>query len=116
MTYKGMMFGDVPNLSYSFGYTNASWTLKADLTSFYLCRLLNHMARTGRPSPCPQPDPAVKPVAFLDFTSGYVQRAKAHPARCRATGLPWKLHQNSLRCDDPDEGQGLSRVGVISKG
>ncbi|MCO7072260.1 NAD(P)/FAD-dependent oxidoreductase, partial [Vibrio cholerae] len=72
MTYKGMMFGGVPNLSYSFGYTNASWTLKADLTSYYLCRLLNHLTATGQTIAVAEPDPAVKPVDFLDFSSGYV--------------------------------------------
>lgn len=77
MTYKGMMFSGVPNLSYSFGYTNASWTLKADLTSFYLCRLLNHLARTNKAVALARPDPAVRPVDLLDFTSGYVQRMKS---------------------------------------
>jgi cation diffusion facilitator CzcD-associated flavoprotein CzcO len=93
MTYKGMMFGGVPNLSYSFGYTNASWTLKADLTSFYLCRLLNRLRDSGQAIAVPEPDAAVKPVDFLDFSSGYVQRAKAI-LPVQGDRAPWKLHQN----------------------
>jgi cation diffusion facilitator CzcD-associated flavoprotein CzcO len=93
MTYKGMMFSDVPNLSYSFGYTNASWTLKADLTSGYLCRLLNHMKAQGASVALPRRQADVKEVAFLDFTSGYVQRAaKILPKQ--GDRAPWKLHQN----------------------
>jgi cation diffusion facilitator CzcD-associated flavoprotein CzcO len=93
MTYKGMMFGGVPNLSYSFGYTNASWTLKADLSSFYLCRLLNHLKRTGQTTAVAEPQDDVTPIDFLDFTSGYVQRAKAI-LPVQGDRAPWKLHQN----------------------
>jgi cation diffusion facilitator CzcD-associated flavoprotein CzcO len=96
MTYKGMMFGGMPNLSYSFGYTNASWTLKSDLTAFYLCRLLNHLTETGRTVALPQPDADVKPVDFLDFSSGYVQRAKS-VLPVQGDRAPWKLHQNYAR-------------------
>jgi cation diffusion facilitator CzcD-associated flavoprotein CzcO len=93
MTYKGMMFGDVPNLSYSFGYTNASWTLKADLTSVYLTRLLNHLKAQGRQIATPRQQPDVKEVPFLDFTSGYVQRAASILPK-QGDRAPWKLHQN----------------------
>jgi hypothetical protein len=93
MTYKGMMFGGVPNLSYSFGYTNASWTLKADLTSFYLCRLLNRLRKSRQAIAVAEPDPSVKPVDFLDFTSGYVQRSRAI-LPVQGDRAPWKLHQN----------------------
>jgi len=93
MAYKGMMFGDVPNLSYSFGYTNASWTLKADLTSVYVTRLLNHLKATGRQVATPRQQPDVKEVPFLDFTSGYVQRALAILPK-QGDRAPWKLHQN----------------------
>ena len=54
MAYKGMMFSDVPNLALSMGYTNASWTLKCDLTCEYVCRLLNHMAKHGYTQACPR--------------------------------------------------------------
>ncbi len=96
MTYKGMMFSGVPNLSYSFGYTNASWTLKADLTSFYLTRLLNHLRTSGRRIARPVADPEVKPIPFLDFSSGYVQRAK-DVLPVQGDRAPWKLHQNYVR-------------------
>jgi cation diffusion facilitator CzcD-associated flavoprotein CzcO len=95
MTYKGVMFGGVANLSYSFGYTNASWTLKADLSSYYVCRLLNRLDRTRQSMAMPVLDPAVRPVEFLDFSSGYVQRAKAILPVQGDRG-PWKLHQNYL--------------------
>jgi monooxygenase len=52
MAYKGMMLSDMPNSVMTFGYTNASWTLKADLTAAYVCRLLRYMDRKGQPSPC----------------------------------------------------------------
>jgi cation diffusion facilitator CzcD-associated flavoprotein CzcO len=93
MAYKGMMFGDVPNLATAFGYTNASWTLKADLTCAYVCRLLNHMAARGYDICTPKSDPAVAEAPFLDFTSGYVQRAIDHLPR-QGTATPWKVHQN----------------------
>jgi monooxygenase len=93
LTYKGMMFAGVPNLSYSFGYTNASWTLKADLSAHYLCRLLNHLEASGHTIAVPEPTADVQPVDFLDFTSGYVQRAKAILPK-QGDRHPWKLHQN----------------------
>ena len=93
LSYKAMMFGDVPNLSYTFGYTNASWTLKADLTAAYLCRLLRHMDDKGFDIARPRTDPSVERLPFLDFSSGYVQRARdILPAQGAAK--PWKVHQN----------------------
>jgi cation diffusion facilitator CzcD-associated flavoprotein CzcO len=94
LTYKGMMYRDVPNLASAFGYTNASWTLKADLTSEYVCRLLNHMDRIGRRQATPRlTDPKVHETPWLDFSSGYVQRAIAKLPK-QGTKAPWKLHQN----------------------
>jgi cation diffusion facilitator CzcD-associated flavoprotein CzcO len=93
LTYKGMMFSDVPNLSYSFGYTNASWTLKADLIAAYLCRILNYMRRHGAQIAVPRRDPNVEEAPFLDFTSGYVRRA-SHILPKQGSVKPWKLHQN----------------------
>jgi cation diffusion facilitator CzcD-associated flavoprotein CzcO len=93
-SYKGMMFSDVPNLASTFGYTNASWTLKADLTAEYVCRLLKHMDRTGQAICTPrltEADMEIEP--WLDFSSGYVQRAlKVLPKQGAKT--PWKVHQN----------------------
>ena len=76
LSYKGMMYEGVPNLASSFGYTNASWTLKCDLTCEYVCRLLNHMKRTGQRQVTPHNhDPNIEHQPWLDFSSGYVQRA-----------------------------------------
>lgn len=93
LSYRGMMFSDVPNLSYSFGYTNASWTLKADLTGGYLTRLLNHLDRTGAEIALPAREPGIEEVPFLDFTSGYVQRARDILPK-QGSKKPWKLYQN----------------------
>ena len=77
-TYKGMMFSGVPNLVSTFGYINASWTLRADLTSEYVCRVLNHMDKTGarRVTPRLRDGEAAMPARpwINDFTSGYMQR------------------------------------------
>jgi cation diffusion facilitator CzcD-associated flavoprotein CzcO len=97
LTYKGMMYSGVPNLASSFGYTNASWTLKADLTCEYVCRLLNYMARKGYTQCMPQVGQgAVDLQPWLDFSSGYVQRALASLPR-QGTKMPWKMHQNYAR-------------------
>ena len=96
MGYKGMMYSDVPNLATAFGYTNASWTLKADLTCEYVCRLLNHMDKRGYAQCTPKKDPSVAEEPFLSFTSGYVQRALDQLPRQGAT-KPWKLNQNYAR-------------------
>jgi cation diffusion facilitator CzcD-associated flavoprotein CzcO len=93
LSYRGMMFSDMPNLSYSFGYTNASWTLKADLTGGYLCRLLNHLQKTGAEIALPVREPGIDEVPFLDFTSGYVQRARDVLPK-QGSKKPWKLYQN----------------------
>jgi monooxygenase len=93
MSYKGMMYSDVPNMASCFGYTNASWTLKADLTSEYVCRLLNHMAAAGVEIATPKRDPDMAEEPWLDFTSGYVQRALAQLPR-QGAERPWKVYQN----------------------
>jgi cation diffusion facilitator CzcD-associated flavoprotein CzcO len=93
LSYRGMMFSDMPNLSYSFGYTNASWTLKADLTGGYLCRLLNHLKKTGTQIAIPAREPGIEEVPFLDFSSGYVQRARDILPK-QGSKKPWKLYQN----------------------
>jgi monooxygenase len=93
LSYRGMMFSDVPNLSYSFGYTNASWTLKADLTGGYLTRLLNHLDKSGTEIALPVREAGIEEVPFLDFTSGYVQRARDILPK-QGSKKPWKLYQN----------------------
>jgi monooxygenase len=94
LLYKGMMFEGVPNLALTFGYTNASWTLKSDLTAAYVCRLLNAMRRRGVREAMPvNDDPGLAPVPFLDFTSGYIQRSAEQLPR-QGHRRPWRLHQN----------------------
>jgi monooxygenase len=93
MVYKGMMLSDVPNLALCFGYVNASWTLKADLTAEYVCRLLRHMDRRGATIVVPRRDPSVAVQPFLSFTSGYVQRASEILPK-QGTRRPWQVHQN----------------------
>jgi monooxygenase len=96
-TYKGMMYSDVPNFASSFGYTNASWTLKADLTCAYVCRLLNHMAKTGARICTPRVrDADMGAEPWVDFSSGYFQRASGQLPK-QGTKKPWKLHQNYVR-------------------
>ncbi|MBI1197547.1 MAG: NAD(P)-binding protein [Phenylobacterium sp.] len=94
LAYKGMMYEGVPNLASAFGYTNASWTLKCDLTCEYVCRVLNHMKKTGLRQVTPvNEDPDVTFEPWLDFSSGYVQRAMAKFPK-QGSKPPWKLHQN----------------------
>ena len=95
--YKGMMYSGVPNFASAFGYTNASWTLKCDLTCEYVCRLLNHMARRGLRQCTPRlEDPAMANEPWIDFSSGYVQRS-LHLFPKQGAKAPWKLYQNYLR-------------------
>jgi cation diffusion facilitator CzcD-associated flavoprotein CzcO len=97
IAYKGMMYSDIPNLATALGYTNASWTLKCDLTAEYVCRLLKHMDRHGYAQCTPRVnDPEVKEEPLLDFTSGYVRRA-LHTLPRQGSKTPWRLHQNYVR-------------------
>jgi monooxygenase len=94
LSYKGMMLSGVPNLAMAFGYTNASWTLKADLTSGYVCRLLNHMdAHRYRRCTPHNSDPSMAEQPFIDFSSGYVQRS-IHLFPKQGAKAPWRLYQN----------------------
>jgi monooxygenase len=94
MSYKGMMYSDVPNLASSFGYTNASWTLKSDLTAEYVCRLLKHMDAGGYARCTPRKhDESITEEPAIDFSSGYIQRAKDVLPK-QGSKRPWKLHQN----------------------
>src|SRR5688572_10439119 len=94
LSYKGMMYEGVPNMASAFGYTNASWTLKCDLTCEYVCRVLNHMKKTGQRQATPvNTDPTVTFEPWLDFSSGYVQRAMAKFPK-QGNKVPWKLNQN----------------------
>jgi len=110
MSYKGMMYSGVPNLASAFGYTNASWTLKCDLTCEYVCRLINYMDRHGYKSCVPHNvDPSVTEVPWIDFSSGYVQRSIAQMPK-QGSKRPWRLYQNyvldiiTLRLGRVDDG------------
>jgi cation diffusion facilitator CzcD-associated flavoprotein CzcO len=94
LTYRGMMLSEVPNFAVAFGYTNASWTLKCDLTCEYVCRVLNHMDAHGYRSCTPRlRDPSVEPQPAIDFNSGYVVRAiQSFPKQ--GSKPPWRLYQN----------------------
>ncbi|MGB6057375.1 MAG: FAD-containing monooxygenase EthA, partial [Microthrixaceae bacterium] len=95
--YKGMMLEGVPNFAVAFGYTNASWTLKADLTSDYACRILNHM-REGDYDRCAPISSGAQDASLplLGLTSGYVQRAAGQFPK-QGGRFPWQVHQNYLR-------------------
>jgi cation diffusion facilitator CzcD-associated flavoprotein CzcO len=93
MSYKGMLLSGVPNLALTVGYTNASWTLKCDLTCEYVCRLLNHMAAQGHDVCTARRDPTVQELPFLDFSSGYIQRT-IDQFPTQGARAPWRLYQN----------------------
>lgn len=99
LTYKGMMLAGVPNFSLTIGYTNASWTLKADLVARYVCRLLKYMDHHGYASVTPQASSdatAGALTALIDLEAGYVLRDVASLPRQGAKS-PWRLHQNYVR-------------------
>lgn len=93
MAYKGMMLSDIPNCAIAFGYTNASWTLKTDLTAGYVTRLLRYMDRHGYAIVTPRRQPGVQPEPFLSFDSGYIKRAE-HLLPRQGSRRPWRVYQN----------------------
>lgn len=96
LVYKGTMLSNVPNFAFSMGYTNASWTLRADLASTFVCRLLNHMERRGYRTCMPGCDLAsMQTRPLLDLTSGYVARAAANLPK-QAGRKPWLIRQNYI--------------------
>ena len=94
--YRGMMFSDVPNMAFTVGYTNSSWTLKTDLTSNYVCRLLKKMARGGFTSVTPRMKGSIEEIPLLDFDAGYVLRAREQFPK-QGNRLPWKNYQDYIR-------------------
>ena len=97
LVYKGMMLSDVPNFAFAVGYTNASWTLKCDLTAGYVCRLLNHLDQRGYGVCIPRVnDPNIEEEPVIDFNSGYVLRA-LHTLPRQGSKTPWRLHQNYVK-------------------
>jgi monooxygenase len=121
MTYKGMMVSGVPNGAFALGYTNASWTLKCDLTCEYVCRLLNYMDAHGYTQCVPQNhDPTITEEPMIDFSSGYILRAIDKFPK-QGSRAPWRLYQNyardivSLRRDPLEDGAlQFSRNGTSS--
>lgn len=96
LAYKGMMLGGIPNFAFSFGYVNASWTLRADLTCEYVCRLLNQMDKQGVTACCPDEDlEAIADDDYIGFSSGYVQRALNRMPK-QGKKSPWRNYQNYL--------------------
>ncbi|MDX1733959.1 MAG: NAD(P)/FAD-dependent oxidoreductase [Halioglobus sp.] len=92
--YRGMMLSDVPNFVQTMGYTNSSWTLKADLTAQYVCRVLNHMRRRDKHTAVAVLHRgSVTEEPMMDFSSGYIQRSIEEFPR-QARERPWRVFQN----------------------
>jgi cation diffusion facilitator CzcD-associated flavoprotein CzcO len=97
MTYKSLMLGDVPNMAFCVGYTNASWTLKTDLTAEFVCRLLNHMDEHGHDYCVPSTEGVeAGDVPLIDFSSGYVLRSLDQLPK-QGEKPPWRLEMNYAR-------------------
>lgn len=109
LAYRALMLSQIPNFAFVIGYTNASWTLKADLVSEFVCRLLEVMDQRGHRSVMPVPGAQVGSEPFLDFTAGYVLRAVDQLPR-QGDREPWRLRQNyfhdvrAIRRADMDDG------------
>jgi monooxygenase len=94
LSYRGTMYSGIPNLASAFGYTNASWTLKCELTCDYVCRLLNHMDKKDVQVCVPQnDDPSVQEEPWLNLNSGYILRV-ADKLPKQGSKMPWRLRQN----------------------
>jgi cation diffusion facilitator CzcD-associated flavoprotein CzcO len=96
LVYRGMMLSGVPNLFVAFGYTNASWTLRVDLTARSVCRLLNHMRRNGQDVCVPRQEGSIEPRPILELSSGYLTRALP-TLPSQGDRQPWRVPQNYLR-------------------
>ena len=95
--YKGMMIKDVPNFVFVFGYTNASWTLRADLVSTYFCRLINETEKNGKKTFVAKSAKKIEPKPMFDFQPGYIKRAmEAGILPSQGAKEPWMLKQNYL--------------------
>jgi len=93
LTYKGMMLSGIPNFAFVVGYTNASWTLKADLVSGFVCRLLKHMADHGYRKAVPVAPDSMATLPLIDLQSGYVMRS-LDQMPSQGAEAPWRLYQN----------------------
>jgi cation diffusion facilitator CzcD-associated flavoprotein CzcO len=111
LAYKGAMVEGVPNLALAFGYTNASWTLKAELTCDFVCRLLNHLRTAGLRQATPRdPGPGIERSPLLGLTSGYVTRS-AHLFPQQGSTFPWQVHQSYLK-----DYRAMKRRPVVDQG
>ena len=125
-TYKGMMCSNIPNMVHTFGYINASWTLRADLIATWVCRLLNHMRTTGMTTATPRiadelADSMSQRFWIDDFSAGYMQRVM-HRFPKQGDQMPWMNPQNyrkdrKMFRDDPlqDDELVLGRAGVVAE-
>ena len=96
VTYKGAMITGVPNMAIALGYVNASWTLKVDLISRWVCRLLTHMDRRGHRIAVPLPPDDPRRVPLIPLSSGYIRRG-LHELPRQGPRSPWRMHQDYLR-------------------
>jgi cation diffusion facilitator CzcD-associated flavoprotein CzcO len=97
LSYKGVMLSNVPNLALCVGYTNASWTLRAELSAEFVCRLLNYMHRRGSVKCVPRCDAAAASTRpLLGLTSGYIKRGAGMFPK-QGENAPWLVHQNYVR-------------------
>jgi len=97
VAYKGMMLDGVPNMAFAIGYTNASWTLKVDLVSSFVSRLLGFMSENGYATVTPRlPDRHMATTPFIDMTSGYFERSR-HTLPLQGDRSPWRLRQHYFK-------------------
>jgi len=97
VAYKGMMLDGVPNMAFALGYTNASWTLKVDLVSSYVCRLVAGMKRDGYAVVTPRlPARPMDTKPFIEMTSGYFERSR-DLLPLQGDKAPWRLRQHYLK-------------------
>lgn len=94
--YRGVMLSNTPNFAFAAGYTNASWTLKADLNCLFVTRILNHMEAQGLEVCVPRFDPEIGSEKLIDLDSGYIDRA-ADILPKQGAKKPWKVHQNYIK-------------------
>ncbi|MGB6165919.1 MAG: NAD(P)/FAD-dependent oxidoreductase [Pseudonocardiaceae bacterium] len=121
VAYKGMMLSGVPNFAMILGYTNASWTLKSDLISGYVCRLLNHMDQRGYQICTPVAPDTLRQEPIINLQSGYVLRSVAALPK-QGSVTPWRLHQNYPRDvlmmrhgSLEDEGMRFTRAPAVAR-
>ena len=95
-SYRGVMLSDVPNFAIAIGYTNASWTLKCDLNSKYVCRVLNYMDKNNLKTVIPKFDSKYETnEAFLNLDASYIQRSISKLPR-QGSKSPWRVYQNYI--------------------